>query len=148
MNGMNNYLQGFTVKDYPVLIFLVGNAVRDIKRHEISLPLTVAGAIVGVFAAFFIRDDRLFGILLSTAPGLFSLLLTLLSRGAIGTGDGLVLLVLGFYYPLEEIAGILFFTLFLSAVMSAVLLVRHHRGTEKFALVPFFVAGLLILRIL
>lgn len=148
MNGMNNYLQGFTVKDYPVLIFLVGNAVRDIKRHEISVPLTAAGAIMGVPAAFFIRDDRPFGILLSIAPGLVSLLLTLLTRGSIGAGDGLILLVLGFYYSLEEIAGILFSALLLSAVMSVVLLVRHHRGTEKFALVPFFVAGLLILKIL
>ncbi|HAE44479.1 MAG TPA: prepilin peptidase [Lachnospiraceae bacterium] len=148
MNGLNNYLQDFTVKDLAVLVFLAGNAARDIKRHEISLPFTVAGAITGILAAFFIRDDRPLGILLSTAPGLVSLLLTLLTRGSIGAGDGIILLILGLCYPPEEIAGILFSALLLAAVMSAILLVRRHRGTEKFAFVPFFMAGFLIFRIL
>lgn len=126
---------------FVLIIILAGNSFRDVRKHEISVPLALTGIPAGLIYAAYGRKDLPCGMLLSILPGIVSFALTLLTRGGIGAGDGLILCILGIYYLLRDMVVILSVALGLSAVYGSVLFLRHHRGGEAYAFVPFLMAG-------
>jgi len=126
------------------ILLLAGNARKDIREHQISLPLTLACFPPALICALMTRNDLPFGLVLSVIPGLISLTVTLFTGGQIGAGDGILICLLGILYPLTDVCTILSFALLFSAIYSGLLLLRRHRGKEEYAFVPFMLAGLAV----
>ena len=129
-------------------LLLGGLAVVDFKQKKIPvLPVAAMGVLLLLFRLW--NGVELRELATGLLPGAGLLLFARLSREAVGTGDGLVLLALGMGYGAEEILVMLFVALCLAAGLSVVLLVSKRAGRKsEIPFLPFlffgWMAGVLI----
>lgn len=124
------------------LLFILG--IQDIKRKEIScwwlislLPLIVIELATPSEITFI---ERIFGILL----GLFFVILSKVTRGQIGIGDGYVLCAIGVILGIGKSTILLSYAFLLTSVVSIVLLVFFRWNRKKtIPFVPFLFLGYL-----
>ncbi len=125
-----------------VIILLAWNTWQDCRKKEIvpvSLWIFLAAGLVtnGVYA-YQTPASFVGGIL--TGGGL--LLLSCLSRGAIGRGDGYLLCVAGVYLGIAGTLSLLLGAFFLCAIWSLLLLVIKKAGKKtEIPFVPFLLAA-------
>ena len=131
--------------------------VQDIRRKEIgkigllvglgvvlSLLLLDGIAKQNLFAADALLWKNLWGIL----PGICVCVLSYVTRGGIGKGDGYLLCVSGLALGVEANLAVLFYGLLAAGLFSGVLLVlRKVKRETKLPFVPFLCGGYLILLI-
>ncbi len=128
--------------------FLVINSVRDFRKRQIYVILTVLWGLCG--ALMLLIDQiitknlsflRWSGVLVAIAI----LLIAKLSKEAIGYGDGLVLLALSFYLTPREFIGATCLAFFLSSIVAVILLVVFRRKkNEQMPFVPFLCLSTMI----
>ena len=123
------------------LLFLLFNSVCDIRKRRISLRAAALAGGCGIVFALMERKDLPAGLFLSLMPGAVLLLLGLLSRWAVGGGDGIEMLVFGLYYPAAETAEILLLALLISSLLAIVLLIMKKKGKESFPFLPCLLMG-------
>lgn len=121
-----------------VALLLLGNAALDGKRQEISLGslalFAAAGLAVNLQTGYRGIEEMLCG----AAPGLLLLLVSLLTKGAVGFGDGLLLCVTGIFLGGTENTRLLFRGLLLcSIVLGAGLGLGRTSWKQRFPFVPF-----------
>ncbi len=112
-----------------VLAGLLLLALVDVKEKMIPVfPVAVAGCLLVVYQLWQGRSvlELLSGIL----PGLLLLFLSFCTRGGIGTGDGLVLCVLGIAFGAEQTVAVLGLAFVLEAVTAMLLLVFRKAGRK------------------
>ena len=93
------------MREFCVLVFLGLNSWMDIKRREISLVLATMLAATGMIWTVYrgtVSIDRLLPIM----TGVSFLGISVITRGAMGMGDGWILLALGTVLMPEELRGI------------------------------------------
>ena len=119
-----------------ILFFLVYCALEDLRDMSVSVLAFLAMAVseLGWYLLRLFRggvtDWR--GLLLGTLPGLFLILLSILSSSAIGMGDGLFFLLIGTAAGLPLTLMLTVCTFCLSAVWSlAVIVLRQLRGLPR-----------------
>ena len=130
-------------------------SVQDIRRKEIGNIGLIAG--MGIVVLLLLLDGMVKGNLLSTEallwkqlwgilPGICVWILSHVTRGAIGRGDGYLLCVSGLALGVEANVAILFYGLLAAGLSSAVLLaLRKVKRKTKLPFVPFLCGGYLIL---
>lgn len=117
--------------------FLFLLSLEDIKRQEISFSCLGATAGVGllilIFQTFAGWPDLLFRLI----PGAALFLFAVLSRGKVGTGDGMVFLAIGLYCSFEQVIGLMTGA-FLAALVAALFLftIRKKEKSDMFPFVP------------
>ena len=121
---------------------LVLLSVSDLRSRTIPVPPVLVFA--AVMAAVHLAAGDLTGlqILAGTLPGLFLLTAGLVSKSAIGTGDGITAAAcgaaVGFYSELASLTA----ALLLCSVFSIVLLIRKKAGrNDSLPFLPFLTAG-------
>jgi len=124
--------------------FLIPALAGDIKERKISLiPCiigTASGIITGMLTGMGIRD-LLFGLI----PGLAVIVISILLKGTIGTGDGVILTMLGSFLGLWRTVTVLFTALMISMIVALVLLMlKKVSGKTEFPFVPFICAGFVV----
>lgn len=126
-----------------ILVFLGVNSWTDIRKREISLLFTGIFAMAGMI---WMLCSRKFSaeILLMAGVGLFFAGISVITRGALGMGDALVLLALGTVMEAEKFFTMLFGAVFCSAVWAGILLavLKKKRNTE-IPFIPFLMLGYL-----
>lgn len=124
-----------------IIIFLVLNSWTDIRKKEISLVSVVICMGCGITAAAF-QGDLSLGYFVAAAPGCCLIALSFLTAGAVGLGDGLILLSLGTLLPWEQVLAVLLAGSLCSCVYGAILLLfRKDGGKKQIPFVPFLFAG-------
>ena len=137
------------------LAFLVTAGWLDLKTRRIPIRLILAvlgGAVLADCAACAAQPELLWDYLYAMLPGVFLLLLSWITRGQVGSGDGMCLLVSGLWIGSEKAGLQLFCAAVMSAVYAAGLLIYervHGKNREKgaeqtIAFVPFLAAGALL----
>lgn len=132
-----------------VIIWLLLLSWQDIRKKEVSIQLLFAGiaiAIVSIGAAIGMNQEE--NIWLSKGVGMLSgILLVLLSKatkGQIGMGDAIVLTVTGVVFGFWDNLFLLFYSLVLSAVHAAILLImKKIHKKQSIAFLPFVAIGTL-----
>ena len=125
------------------LLMLSAGTWTDIREKSVDVrPILLAG-LAGTALRIIMRDESLPALLTALAPGMILLAAALTSRGGVGIGDGLCVLVLGLYFPPEEIWMILFAALCFGSVMGALLLFRGRERGSSFPFLPCLLAGCL-----
>lgn len=126
-------------------IFIIWNSFIDIRKKEISLCSFFIVSVWKFVLAFIGREIDWMDLFISCTPGICFLALSLVSKNAVGAGDGLVLLVTGWYLGVFATIEILFWGLLSSAIFSICLLLfrKIHRKTE-IPFVPFLFLGYVI----
>lgn len=89
------------VKEICVLGFLGINSWIDIRKKQVSLLLIIIFAVCGTVWAIYSRRN-VPEVLMCVGTGFFFVLISILTEGAVGMGDGWLLMALGtVLYPEE-----------------------------------------------
>ena len=127
--------------------FLLILSIQDLKHRTISLiPVILLGI---VNAGLCVATGRgLKDVILGVIPGVFAIMLSLGTRGKLGLGDGLVLLVSGLVFDWNRVLSVWLLALVLSALFGLVLILMK-KASIKTALpfVPFLFTGFAALEI-
>lgn len=122
-------------------LFLGCSAWTDWKKHEISMILTGIYASTGLLYGF-MSGREIQDILIPAVIGAIFLLASVITGGALGMGDGWVMLALGCMTDTTVYLRTLGSGLFLSAVVSALLLTVFHRSRKtEIPFIPFLFLG-------
>lgn len=117
----------------------------DLKKREISLRVSAVVAFVLSARQLFLvcQKDELSGtVFLGIMIGFLLIFISLLSRGEIGIGDGILFIVTGLLFGIYENTVLLFLSLLFAALISGILLVSGRVG-RKYSLpfAPFVFVG-------
>ena len=131
------------IKQICTAAFLFANEWKDWRRRQISLPLTAAYAVAGI--VFSIAGHReIQDFLIPAGTGMMFLAVGILTGGALGMGDGWILLALAMLLSTGEYLQMLCLGMVLAAAWSGFLMFicKKSRKTE-IPLVPFLFFGYL-----
>ena len=126
---------------YGTLLFLLFSSFLDIRKREISIPVTLLFGLAGV--VYSVRTGRtMTDYLIPLGIGILILGGSVLTRGQVGMGDGWMLLALGCMLRMECYIQVACIGMLLAAAYSGVLMLvfRKNRKTE-IPLVPFLLLG-------
>ena len=126
---------------YGTLLFLLFSSFLDIRKREISIPVTLLFGLAGV--VYSVRSGRtMTDYLIPLGIGILILGGSVLTRGQVGMGDGWLLLALGCMLRMECYIQMACIGMLLAAAYSGVLMLvfRKNRKTE-IPLVPFLLLG-------
>ena len=124
-------------------------SIEDIRKKEIQSIRVLCFGIGGILLHLWQRNQSLYSMLGGIAVGAAVIILSLVSGGIIGIGDGLVLCVAGIYIGGINTMRLLLTGLFLSSLYALVLLLMHRkRRKDTIPFIPFLLAAYLILLIL
>ena len=128
-------------------VFLIICSYTDIKKKEIYFKVLLPFFLAGVIAAAVTGREAVLAAVLGAAAGIALLLLSFITKGAIGEGDGLVLVVTGVFLGISENMRLLTFALFLSALFSVgAMILKGWKRDRELPFVPFLLAAFLIIR--
>ncbi len=126
------------IKSIIILVFLVISTVLDIKNKNIPIILILC---CGVALLLLSLPDQNMSWMVSLFGALLGGILLVLSKvlnGAIGMGDGCIILLVGFVMGLYGGCVVLFYSLFLAALFSIVLLcLKKCKKKDSIPFVPF-----------
>ena len=126
---------------YGTLLFLLFSSFLDVRKREISIPVTLLFGLAGV--VYSVRSGRtMTDYLIPLGIGILILGGSVLTRGQVGMGDGWMLLALGCMLRMECYIQMACIGMLLAAAYSGVLMLvfRKNRKTE-IPLVPFLLLG-------
>lgn len=125
-----------------LLILLLICAVEDFKRKEVTVTYILLFGVVGVVLHLFYPNCSVYSMLWGLLLGIGVMVVSFLSHGSIGMGDGILLAVTGVYLGGYENLELFLMGLFLAAIWSLVLLVRKKKKRkERIAFIPFLLAA-------
>ena len=125
-----------------VLGLLAVCSMQDIKTQKIRLnPILVTG-ILGVIWHMLYQKIQLGNMLLGMGIGIAVWLVSFVTKGKIGIGDAVLLMVTGIYLGAQQNLALFLTALFLAGLWGLYLLVvRKRPRTETFPFVPFLLAA-------
>lgn len=131
------------MKEACVLIFLGINSWLDIRKRQISLFFTAIFALAAFLAALFYHRIS-WEFFIPAGIGCFFIGISILSKGALGMGDGLILTALGMAMQWSDFIFMLFIALSACALWSGILLcfLKKKKNTQ-IPFVPFLMIGYL-----
>ena len=134
----------------PELLFtLAFFALQDLRHSSISLLHICLFGIPALAFALLHPHSSLPVFAAAFLPGAALYACSRLTRGGIGSGDALILLLMGFYLPVLDILLSLLAGLFLSFFYSVFLLVSGRgKNSTSFPFLPFLFFGTLLFRLL
>ncbi len=125
-----------------LLILLMICAIEDFKRKEVTVTYILLFGIAGVVLHLFYPNCSIYSILWGVLLGISVMVVSLLSRGSIGMGDGILLAVTGIYLGGYENLELFLVGLFLAGIWSLGLLVlKKKKRKEQIAFIPFLLVA-------
>lgn len=125
------------MKEILLGILLVIQGGIDFKYKEIPLWISLLGAIVGLGFCI-VEEGSWESVLIACIPGCLSLLFSKITREVIGYGDSILLVVMGFFMPLEKLLSITMLAVCIAGVVALVLLIIFQKkGKEDIPFIPF-----------
>lgn len=125
------------IEEVCTMVFLAVNTGMDFRKKEISLYLTGIYACAGIIFSV-LSQRELWDMLLPLAIGVLFLLFSFISKGALGSGDGWVLLALGLMMQTEDYINMICFSMIMAAGVSILLLtIFRKKGKTEIPFVPF-----------
>ena len=130
--------------EWVMLAVLIGFAVYDIKTKTIPImAVTIIAA--GVLLYRLCMGIGIWELVIGLIPGILLLLLAFATRESIGTGDGMMLCVLGLFCGWRQCLAVFGMALVLSALLSIILLLCHKAGRKtELPFLPSLLGGYLL----
>lgn len=134
-----------------VILILAVGSIFDIRWKKIPTALLVAGAAWAVVCIILqiLREGAgaaLVAVLISVFPGMALLVLSLLTEKKVGSGDGLILILLGLYEGVERAVPVFCLGLFLQSLLAVGLLIFKKADKQTcIPFLPFLLAARLLL---
>lgn len=134
-------IMSFMAGNMGIMLLLVFNSWKDIRKKEVSLWTILMFAVIGV-----IRSACVEGInvrrLAAIGIGGMVVVLSVLSKGEVGMGDGLLLMAMGTVLSAKQLLGTLLIGLFCCCIWGLILLFLPKTGRKtEIPFVPFLLLG-------
>lgn len=127
-----------------VLAMLVVCSYEDLKYRRIYAGWLSLFALGGILCCMFSGEGLLPLRITAMVPGLALLLLSFVSGGGIGQGDGMLLMVVGIFLGYSPVLAMLVYAVIFSGIYALFLLVAGKKGKKyEIAFVPFLLAAFL-----
>ena len=123
-----------------LLLYLIWSAIVDIRTRTISRKMALCFSIIITIAKLSLTPS-VSHILSSCLPGLCFLLIGILTKQALGYGDGIVVLIIGFALGLPDTIMIILIAFFSAAIISIILLIARKNKRYSIPFVPFLLWG-------
>lgn len=125
-----------------VLGLLAVCSMQDIKTQKIRLNPVLVTGILGVILHMLYQKIQLGNMLLGMGIGIAVWLVSFVTKGKIGIGDAVLLMVTGIYLGAQQNLELFLTALFLAGLWGLYLLVvRKRPRTETFPFVPFLLVA-------
>ncbi|MCI8300098.1 MAG: hypothetical protein HFI69_07085 [Lachnospiraceae bacterium] len=112
--------------------------LEDLKRRELTVIYILLFGIGGVLLHLFAPVCSIYSVLWGMMLGIAMVFMSLVTRGSVGMGDGILLMVTGVYLGADGNLELFMTGLFLAALWALALLVlKKKKGKEEIAFVPF-----------
>ena len=125
-------------------ILLIYTSITDIKNRTISGIALILFGMAGLICLFFGRSltypDSIFGALI----GVILVIVSLSTKGELGMGDALLLLVTGIFLGFEKNLSLLLTALILSSLYSVFLLIKDKSLKREYPFVPFLLIAYIL----
>ena len=130
--------------EWVMLAVLVGFAAYDIKTKMIPVTAVMIAAASVLLYRFYIGVG-IRELVIGLIPGALLLVLAFVTRESIGTGDGMMLCILGLFCGWRQSLAIFGMALVLSAILSIILLVCRKAGRKtELPFLPSLLGGYLL----
>ena len=130
------------IQEIGLCLFLGYFTYEDIKTRRLSGKGIFLFAIVGGIISVLFHAYRIGQILLGMGIGGGLLIMSLLSKGGIGVGDGIVVLISGIYLGVQENCFLLLLALLVSSLYSGFLWIgKKVDRKQKIPFIPFLLVG-------
>ncbi len=127
-------------------ILLLYTALTDIKERTISGIALIIFTLAGIFCMCLGRSLNPLDSVMGALIGVFLIMVSLCSKGELGMGDALLLLVTGIFLGFEQNLTLLLSALVMSSLFSLLLLIKERNMKKEYPFVPFlFLSYILIL---
>lgn len=121
---------------------LVVHSIEDIREKKITVNITLFSGIIGVLLHLLFQNQSIYEMLAGTLPGCAILLLACLTKGKIGTGDGIVFMLTGLYLGFGKNMMLMSISFLLAGVYGLFLLIQREEGEDQnMPLMPFLFLG-------
>ncbi|BCN32931.1 prepilin peptidase [Anaeromicropila herbilytica] len=125
-----------------VILFIFG--IIDIRHKEIPNLYFVVSAILTIGLSLFQRNTSIFNGLLGITVGIVLIIISKVTRGKIGIGDGITFCITGLILGVNVNLQMLMFALFLSAIYAIFLLIfKKVNRQHTIPFLPFVFVGYL-----
>ena len=134
------------IQSYVLLGALGVHSIEDIRQRKITITISLFFAMVGIFLHLMFQNQSIYQMLFGLLPGIAILALSSLTGGKIGMGDGVVIMLTGFYLGFYKNLMLLFLAFLLAGILGLYLLVVHRWSREgRMPFVPFLFASYLVM---
>lgn len=128
-----------------VMLLLFICMITDLKEGKINVILCLVGGMLGITLDILeiIGGKEAMDYVVSIIPGIMFILMSRVTAGAVGLGDGIVLITVGLFIDVGHIICLLTVALLLSALIALIIMVFFHRnGKTEIPFIPFLFVGM------
>ncbi len=119
-------------------------SLKDMKTRELAVIHILLFGIGGVLLHLFAPVCSIYSVLGGMAIGIAMMIVSVVTKGSVGMGDGILLIVTGVYLGGHKNLELFMTGLFFAALWSLGLLVlKKKKGKEEIAFVPFLLLSYL-----
>ena len=129
------------IKGLTAVILFLPCVATDIRKKSVSIWHLLATGIAGAAFSLILGDVPWWSVPAGILLGGVFLLLTKITRGAIGYGDGAMIAFLGAWFGLGQTLSLLLMALILAAVWGGICLFRKKGRKFRIPFAPFLAAG-------
>ncbi len=134
------------IEMYVLLGTLGVHSIEDVKRKEITISVTLFSAILGILLHLFYQDESIYSMLAGMFSGILIVFLSIISKGKIGMGDGVVFMLTGLYLGLWKNLLLMLLSFCLAAIWAlCVIICKPKHRQEKMPFMPFLFIGYIVL---
>lgn len=124
-----------------LLSYLIICSYSDLKTHTINLWISILYLLLGFVVNIYLNNFAFIALIISTLPGLFLLITSLIFPHSLGTGDGIIFIVCGIYLGISTTLHMLILALILSCTFSIILIIKKHSLKYQFPFAPFILTA-------
>lgn len=131
-----------------VITNLLINTITDIRSKRVSILACILLTVVGIVGRILDGNMEPISLLTGVIPGLIMILISIISKGRLGLGDGIIVICMGLLMGVTLVIETLIIALFLVLIVSVVLLARKKVAfNSSLPFVPFLFVAFCILLI-
>ena len=121
-------------------------SLEDVKQKKLTVLYILMFGVGGVFLHLVAPVCSIYSMLWGMLLGLALILVSMVTRGSVGLGDGILLVVTGVYLGGSKNLELFMIGLLLAALWSlGLMVVKKKKGKEEIAFVPFLLISYLLM---
>ena len=133
------------VQSYLLLGVLGVHSIEDIRQKKITAAVTFVFSVIGIVLQVWNGNHSMVQTLSGMALGVCIMGCSYLTKGKIGIGDGMILVMTGSYLGIVDNLCLLCISFFLAGILGILLLVLGFDKQTKIPFVPFLFLGELLM---